>query len=748
MKRFVFILSILFVCSQAQAGDVNLTLGPEGDVLAWLVAGPLPNPGTSLTDCKGFEKDYLGCESSAKPVEGQKASSAKWQLAVGDTEKGLDFLPIYKPQGAAVAYAYATLVSTEPRDARLLVWSDDGVKVWLNGTLVHTNHVTRGVEGQPDKVDVKLNPGANRLLLKVDQHFGSWGFKVKVEGGSDLIETLDVQPKTKDTSSARFIRAASGKPGALDIGALIQFVNISENTGRWMPWFKEYPSIAMPIRAGQISWSAKLRGAKAARSADALSAVLRDASLDLGGRLNTALEALRMEMQEPDPLVKADPAREDYVRVADGGRYFVHADGEFFTPIGYNHNPEWQQTGEANPANDAYDLAVTDKFFKHLHDSGVNLIRMMCEAPGADLLLENPVGTFKPEQVAFLDNIVKLARKHDIKLMITPWDTFWMGHRWDINPYSSKNGGPVENKVDFITKREVIEAQKKRWKFIIDRWGNLGDVFAWELLNEADLWWEASPEQVAVWAKEMGDYVREYEKSKWGRNHLICMSISKPLPEGGWADDAFRLPGMDLATTHLYLGAANAPDEPIGPALAINKGVKYSLSQIRDNRPYIDGEDGPINRWIADEKLDDEVFHNMVWAHMASGGAGSGFRWPYRFPHHLSDGMYRHLSRMSKFAKDVPWQKLIETPSEIKVSVPEGWAACSTGTNKGALVWVASPKPSETKLSITWNGPKTIKYRCYDTKTGEWFSKGTVDNKDAFSIPFDVNHPSMAVVLE
>ena len=695
----------------AMASPVNLTLGPQGEILGWLVTGPLPNPGSDLKHCAGLETDYLHTESAAKPVEG-----SKWRLAVADTDKGLDFLPIFKTNKPAVAYAYAAIKSSSARDARLLLGSDDGVKVWLNGKMIHQSHETRGVKRDEETVDIRLNKGVNRLLFKVDQHFGGWGLIARITPANDLFEVLDILPKAKDNA---LIRASVGKQAAFDMDALNRYTTWQRKIETWRPWFsagmKEPPLKPNALQAG----------------ADALEK-----------QFNVEWEALTERLQNPKPLVRTNPANEDYVRVAPGGRYFVHSTGAFFTPLGYNHNPDWTGFIECAVGTKAYDPAAADRFFKRLHDSGVNLIRMMVETPGSGDLIERPIGKFAPEQVAWLDSIVKLARKYDIKLMITPWDTFWMNRRWDSSPFNIKNGGPIEKKVDFLTKREAIEAEKRRWRYIIDRWGNTGTIFAWELLNESDYWWEGSPEQVTAWAKEMGDFVRDYEKSKWGRNHLICISTGRPIPGGGWGDPAYRMPGMDLATTHLYLDAANAPSEPIGPAVAIRKGVEYALAQIKDGRPYIDGEDGPINRWIEDGKLDDEVFHNMVWAHMASGGAGSGLRWPYRNPHILSDGMYHTLGLMSKFAKDVPWGKLCGELSEIKVTVPEGWVACSTGTKEGAIIWVTSARPSPGEISVAWpDGPIRVKYRCFDTKTGEWFAKGTGDR-----IPVD--RSSVAVVLE
>lgn len=756
MKRFALILlTLLLVAGYSSAGVSNLRLGPEGEILGWLVIGPFPNPGTENMTCMGFDTDCLfPSEAEARPVEGQTVASTNgirtWKLALADTKSGLDFLPLFGDREPGVAYACTELASQSAKDVRLLLGSDDGVKVWVNGKLVHTNHQTRGTERDRDKVDIHLDKGPNRLLFKVDQHFGGWGLIARIanQDGSkvtSLVEKLDVQMSVK--SDTAIVRRMAGKDGSLDIGALNEYRAVVHKAEIWMPWLERNPGKASSLKSAASQWAGKI---SAARGPDALSAVLAQAVIALNKQFDIEWAAFNKRIQNPEPLVTTDVAKEDYVRVAEGGRYFVHPNGAFFIPLGYNHNPDWPKTYECGVEKPNYNPAATDKFFAHLHDCGVNVLRLMVEAPLGDEFIEKPVGTFNPGQVAWIDNYVRLARKHDIKLMLTPWDTFWMSHRWDINPYNIKNGGPVDKRVDFITKRETIEAQKKRWKFIIDRWGNTGTIFAWELMNECDLWWEASPEQLTAWASEMGDYVRKYEKQKWGRSHLTTISIAKAMPEDGFADVAFRQPGVDIANNHLYIGAANAPDEPIGPALAIRLGVNRALSNITDNRPYIDTEDGPINRWIEDGQLDNAVFHNMIWAHLATGGAGSGMRWPYRNPHHLSEGMYQELKLMSKFAKDVPWDKLTGAKSPIKVTAPNGWIECSTGASRGALIWVTSAKPSAGTISITWpDAPKSVKYKCYDTKTGEWFAAGDATVKDdALALPLDGKHSSAAIVLE
>jgi len=270
--------------------------------------------------------------------------------------------------------------------------------------------------------------------------------------------------------------------------------------------------------------------------------------------------------------------------------------------------------------------------------------------------LEEKVGIFRPEHLIWLDNIFRAARKHGVRLWITPYDTFWMSLRADTSPYWAANGGPIQKPIDFLTKPEIIEDQKRRMKFLIDRYGNTGTVFAWEIMNEIDLWWGASPEQIKAWTNEMARYVRGYEHKRWGRNHILTLSFAEAEPKGLNAETAFQRKDLDFATMHLYLGASRAPKPGTAEQAGIDfaAGVSYARGQIQDNRPVLDGESGPIDHWISEAALDDEVFHQMSWQHLMAGGAGPGTRWPYRNPHHVTDGMLKTLKAMRAFCDGVP----------------------------------------------------------------------------------------------
>ena len=81
--------------------------------------------------------------------------------------------------------SYGLIYLNSPTDqsgVTLGVSSDDSIKVWLNGEVVHTNAVNRGrggtpanIDGYQDKIEVDLVAGGNLLLVKVSERGGGWG---------------------------------------------------------------------------------------------------------------------------------------------------------------------------------------------------------------------------------------------------------------------------------------------------------------------------------------------------------------------------------------------------------------------------------------------------------------------------------------------------------------------------------------------------------------------------------------------
>ena len=100
----------------------------------------------------------------------------KWKKATASRKNG--FVNLAGELGSVnwcVAYAYGEIESIHAREAVLRCGSDDGIKIWVNGKVVHAKEVQRGYAPNSDETAVQLKAGINRILLKVTNATAGWG---------------------------------------------------------------------------------------------------------------------------------------------------------------------------------------------------------------------------------------------------------------------------------------------------------------------------------------------------------------------------------------------------------------------------------------------------------------------------------------------------------------------------------------------------------------------------------------------
>src|SRR5205807_2275046 len=74
-----------------------------------------------------------------------------------------------------VAYLRTAVWSDSSRELILEAGSDDGLKIWWNGSVVLAHNVARAVAPGQEKVTVRAKQGWNRILFKVTQNIMGWG---------------------------------------------------------------------------------------------------------------------------------------------------------------------------------------------------------------------------------------------------------------------------------------------------------------------------------------------------------------------------------------------------------------------------------------------------------------------------------------------------------------------------------------------------------------------------------------------
>ena len=160
-----------------------------------------------------------------------------------------------------VAYGYISLDSPDEQNTRMFVGSDDAVKVWLNGVLVHDNPVDRGATDYQEDFPVTLKQGTNILLVVVYELWGGWsgffGFEndavytvSKIVEDEPTVPTWDVNQDGKAnildlvlvaqhlgspvSANSRADVNGDGTVNILDLVVVAQ--HLGESTGAAAPW--------------------------------------------------------------------------------------------------------------------------------------------------------------------------------------------------------------------------------------------------------------------------------------------------------------------------------------------------------------------------------------------------------------------------------------------------------------------------------------------------------------------------------
>ena len=156
-------------------------------------------PATQLDDRDLLAEVTRGAASEVKvatfgATEGKAVGGGKWRAhtlsATGDDN--INEMTAALGWGSRdeiydhVVYGSISLQSPREQTTMMLVGSDDSVKVWLNGELVHQALTGRGADDYQDAFSVALKRGTNVLLVAIDNHghghfSGFFGFEAGTE---------------------------------------------------------------------------------------------------------------------------------------------------------------------------------------------------------------------------------------------------------------------------------------------------------------------------------------------------------------------------------------------------------------------------------------------------------------------------------------------------------------------------------------------------------------------------------------
>ena len=165
----------------------------------WLLAGPvLINGGAASPDEKSQQDFFrqnvvVPAIVTGKPVAPLVIDGKlyEWQSFKSTTDV-IDLDQHYNQKDFAAAFAVAELKADKETKTFLAVGSDDGIRIWLNGKLIHDNWVPRGLTKDEDIIPITLTAGSNQIFIKVQDMQGGWSFASRLldaDGISDKLIT-------------------------------------------------------------------------------------------------------------------------------------------------------------------------------------------------------------------------------------------------------------------------------------------------------------------------------------------------------------------------------------------------------------------------------------------------------------------------------------------------------------------------------------------------------------------------------
>ena len=150
----------------------------------WWIIGPFDNPNEKGLQIKYPPENEFEAE---KQYDGKNGIPIKWKYFENKESGYMDFIKLFKDKNDGVAYARTTIDLKQNAKIKIGIGSNDGVKLWINGKLVHVNQIARKAEPNQDIVTVNMKKGKNDILIKIDQTGGGWGFYFTIIEGAEVV---------------------------------------------------------------------------------------------------------------------------------------------------------------------------------------------------------------------------------------------------------------------------------------------------------------------------------------------------------------------------------------------------------------------------------------------------------------------------------------------------------------------------------------------------------------------------------
>jgi hypothetical protein len=340
------------------------------------------------------------------------------------------------------------------------------------------------------------------------------------------------------------------------------------------------------------------------------------------------------------------------------GHYLVHHDGTPFYGVGH--------CDALNILVDGFDPEEGVGLFDRMKESGENYVVWW------PLYSNSPVGSsyedYSVSNMKLIDLVVSDAQKEGIFLVFTIWDHPQLrdeDHSWDTGNWKRNGFSRLGTLDSFFTSGEAWAWQENLYRYIIARWGYSTAIGLWQTVSEIN--GTAAYDQTDAWHGKVNAYFVENDPYR----HPTTASMSG---DTDWTEGHRT---MDAPQVHVY-----ALEEDAVKAADIIAGWT-ELMWDRAEKPNWIGEFG-----VGGDTHYPELFHNAIWAALASGAAMTPAEWNSSgFWGSMTPEMNADSGRLAAFVAETPLAEWKPAALEVVTSDPEvrGWGVAG---RDGGILWV------------------------------------------------------------
>jgi WD40 repeat protein/serine/threonine protein kinase len=175
--------------------DQSLALASQGAKTApwfespWWVVGPYP--GDLFAEYPPESNPDVLRPVAAFQVGG-KSRPLNWKPVSLGSDEGLNLGRLFHGAEYVTGFACMRVYSPIRQPAGLLFGADDGLRLWLNGELIHTRDGSHFTQPDDESLELLLRPGWNTVLAKVTNQTGAHGLFLRLSNSwSELATVFD-----------------------------------------------------------------------------------------------------------------------------------------------------------------------------------------------------------------------------------------------------------------------------------------------------------------------------------------------------------------------------------------------------------------------------------------------------------------------------------------------------------------------------------------------------------------------------